>query len=134
MALLCNIHLTQWHDSRGMSSWLTVVCTLQFIATLQAAILAKISAVVNVTISKVESGSAIVYNSVAFTSADSAAALADRTALYTDLTAGDVSLFGSSFGTVTVSNVAQANTTNPSKCQSVLFVVPKVTNQNRSSA
>jgi len=77
---------------------------------------------VNVTIANVVSGSAIVTNSVAFTSAGSSAALAGRTALYQTLTAGDTTIFGSSFGTVTVSNVTEGNATNPSENSTVLFV------------
>ena len=88
---------------------------LQFIATMEANILAKIDAIVNVTITQVVSGSAVVTNSVAFTGADSTAASAERTALYQTLSSGDTTVFGTSFGTVAVSNVTEGNANNPSR-------------------
>lgn len=89
---------------------------LQFVETLETNILAEIDALVNVTISKVVLGSVSVSNTVAFTGADSQAALAGQGALADVLQSGDVSsIFGSSFGTVAVSSVAKANATNPSE-------------------
>ncbi len=85
------------------------------------------------TINKVVLGSVSVSNSVAFTDADSADALAGQSALASVLQSGDVSsIFGTTFGTVTVSNVAQGNATNPSKfsiqlsrhCFLIVFAVP----------
>ena len=91
------------------------VVLLQFVRVVQANIYAKINALVNVTITKVTTGSAIVENSVAFTSSDNSAAEAGRTALFQTLSSGDTSVFGTTFGSVAVSNVTQTTTTNPSK-------------------
>lgn len=91
------------------------MCTLQFISTLEANVFAKIDAIVNVSITKVVTGSAVVTNSVAFTGSDSNAASAEQTALYQTLTSGDTTIFGTSFGRVVVSNITQGNATNPSK-------------------
>ena len=94
---------------------LTTYSCLQFINVLESNIYAKINALVNVTITQVTSGSAVVENTVAFTSSDSSAAAAGRSALFQTLSAGDTTIFGSSFGTVIVSNVQQGNATNPSE-------------------
>lgn len=83
--------------------------------TLEANIFAKISAIVNVTISKVVMGSISVTNLVAFTSANIAEALADQSALAATFLSGDTTIFGTTFGSVVVSNVTQGNTTNPSE-------------------
>lgn len=89
---------------------------LQFVETLETNIFAKIDALVNVTVTKVVLGSISVSNTVAFTGADSQAALAGQGALAAVLQSGDVSsIFGSSFGTVAVSAVVKANATNPSE-------------------
>ena len=86
--------------------------------TLEANIFAQIDALVNVTISKVVLGSVSVSNSVAFTSSDSAAAQSGQSALALVLQSGDVSsIYGDTFGSVTVSNVTQGNATNPSKSE-----------------
>ncbi|KAL0036552.1 hypothetical protein WJX77_012565 [Trebouxia sp. C0004] len=69
----------------------------RFINVLESNIYTKIHALVNVTITKVTSGSAVVDNTVAFTSSDSSAAAAGRSALFQILSAGDTSIFGSSF-------------------------------------
>ena len=94
---------------------LTCTSVLQFIATMETNILAKIDAIVNVTITQVVSGSAVVTSSVAFTGADSTAASAERTALYQTLSSGDTTIFGTSFGSVVVSNVTEGTANNPSK-------------------
>lgn len=84
---------------------------------LEANIFSKINALVNVTITKVVAGSISVTNSAAFTSSDSAAALAGQSALADVLSSGDVSsIFGTTFGSVTVSGVTEGNVTNPSTC------------------
>lgn len=83
--------------------------------TLEANIFAKISAIVNVTITKVVLGSVSVTNSVAFTSADTDEAIAGQSALAATLSSGDTTIFGTSFGTVVVSNVTEGNSTNPSE-------------------
>ena len=90
---------------------------LQFVTTLEANILTQINAITNVTVTKVVAGSIRVSHSVAFTGADSSAAVAGQGALATLLSSsnGVRSIFGSTFGTVAVSNVTQTNTTNPSK-------------------
>lgn len=90
-------------------------CVLQFVVTLEANIFAKISAIVNVTITKVVLGSVSVTNSVAFTSADSVEAVAGQSALAATLSSGDTTIFGTSFGSVVVSNVTEGNSTNPSE-------------------
>ena len=93
------------------------VCVyVQFIVTLEANILAQIKAVVNVTITQVVPGSVKVSSSVAFTGADSAGAVDAQTALTNVLKSGDVSsIFGTTFGSVAVSDVAQTTASNPSK-------------------
>lgn len=83
---------------------------------MEADIFAKINAIVNVTVSKVVLGSISVTNTVAFTSGNTADALAGQRALVTTLSSGDTTMFGTTFGSVAVSNVTQGNTTNPSKC------------------
>lgn len=89
---------------------------MQFVDTLEANIYAKINALVNVTITNVVAGSIQVTNSVAFTSGNAAAALAGQSALAAVLTSGDVSdIFGTSFGSVTVTGVALGTATNPSE-------------------
>lgn len=91
-------------------------CSLQFIATLESNILAAIEQLVNVTITKVVAGSISVSTAIAFTTADAAAALEGQSALAAVLQSNDVSsIFGDSFGTVTVTGVSKGNTTNPSK-------------------
>ncbi|KAA6422323.1 MAG: hypothetical protein FRX49_07793 [Trebouxia sp. A1-2] len=85
----------------------------QFVSTLEANIFAKIDAIANVSITKVVTGSAVVTNSVAFTGADSNAASAEQTALYQMLASGQTTIFGTSFGSVVVSNITQGNATNP---------------------
>ena len=85
-------------------------------STLEANIFAKINALVNVTITNVVAGSVQVTNSVAFTGANSAAALAGQSALAAVLNSGDVSdIFGTTFGSVTVSGVALGTASNPSE-------------------
>ncbi len=74
-----------------------------------------IGSLVNVTINNVVLGSISVSNTIAFTAADSIVAAAGQTALAQALSSGDVSLFGTTFGPVTVSDVKQANATNPGK-------------------
>lgn len=61
-------------------------------------------------------GSIEVNNTVAFTDADSASATNGQDAYFKVLNSGDVSsIFGDTFGTVTVTNVTKTNTSNPSK-------------------
>ena len=61
-------------------------------------------------------GSIKVANTVAFTDADSASATDGQDAYFKVLNSGDVSsIFGDSFGPVTVTNVTKISTTNPSK-------------------
>lgn len=91
------------------------MCAAQFVTVLEANIFAKINALVNVTITKVTSGSAIVENTVAFTSSDDAAAKAGQAALFQSLQARDTSVFGATFGSVGVSSVTQGTTANPGK-------------------
>lgn len=68
------------------------------------------------TIDSVIAGSIVVSHTVAFTGADSSAASSAAATLATVLQSGDVSsVFGNSFGDVTVSGVQATTTTNPSK-------------------
>ena len=98
-------------------------CPLQFIATLESNILTAIQQLVNVTITKVVAGSISVSSSIAFTTADAAAALEGQSALAAVLQSNDVSsIFGDSFGNVTVTGVSKGNTTNPSKPPSAFFM------------
>ncbi len=98
-------------------------CPLQFIATLESNILTAIEQLVNVTITKVVAGSISVSTSIAFTTADAAAALEGQSALAAVLQSNDVSsIFGDSFGTVTVTGVSKGNTTNPSKPPPAFFL------------
>lgn len=82
---------------------------------MEANIFAKINAVVNVTVTKVVLGSISVTNTVAFTSDNTADALAGQSALVATLSSGDTTIFGTTFGSVAVSNVTQGSTSNPSK-------------------
>ena len=88
---------------------------MQFVSTLEANIEAQIGTPVNVIITSVVAGSVKVTNSVAFTGADSAAALAGQSALAAVLKSGDVSIFGTTFGSVAVSGVTLTTAANPSK-------------------
>lgn len=89
---------------------------LQFVYTLEANILKTLNAVCNVSITSVVASSISVTNLYAFTGSDSAAAAAAQASLANVLKSGSVSsLFGSGFGTVTVSGVATSNATNPGK-------------------
>ncbi len=98
-------------------------CTLQFVATLESNILTAIEQLVNVTITKVVAGSISVSTSIAFTTADAAAALEGQSALAAVLQSNDVSsIFGDSFGDVTVTGVSKGNTTNPSKPPPAFFM------------
>lgn len=97
----------------------TCAVCLHFVETLQANTFAEGGIVANVTITMVVLGSVVVTNIVALTGAHSASAVAARNALATVLQSGDVTaIYGSSFGTVTVSGISSTTTSNPS--QSVL--------------
>ncbi|KAL3152354.1 hypothetical protein ABBQ32_001416 [Trebouxia sp. C0010 RCD-2024] len=88
----------------------------RFIYTLEANIMAKLNTVTNVTITKVSPGSINVANSVAFTGADSDMAKANQGAFASLLgsTGGVSSIYGTTFGAVTVSQVKQTTSPNPS--------------------
>ena len=102
-----NLHV--WADSKCCSC-------LQFETTLEINIEATVNTPVNVTITNVVAGSVKVTNTVAFTGSNSAAALAGQSALATLRKSGDVSsVFGSTFGSVTVSGVTLGTASNPSK-------------------
>jgi small-conductance mechanosensitive channel len=101
------------HELTHIPSDIACALCLQFVNTLETNILTSIGSVVNVTITNVVLGSISVSNTIAFTAADSIAAAAGQTALAQALSSGDVSLFGTTFGPVTVSDVKQANATNP---------------------
>lgn len=89
---------------------------LQFVKILETHAYIKTNAITNVTIDKVTMGSINVAHTFAFTGADSTGAVAGQSALAEVLKSGDAaSIFGTSFGPVTVSNVTQQNTTNPSE-------------------
>lgn len=86
---------------------------LRFTTTLESNIFKLLNALANVTIDSVVATSVSVTNTVAFTGADSTQASTAAAALVTALNSGDVSVFGSSFGAVTVSGVTATNATNP---------------------
>ena len=90
---------------------------MQFANTLEANILAALKAVAHVTINKVTPGSISVDNTVAFNGADTTAAKAAQSSLVTLLSSpnGVGSVYGSTFGNVTVTKVQPANSTNPSE-------------------
>lgn len=82
---------------------------------MEATILAKLRAVSNVSITRVSPGSITVANSVAFTEADNDMATAHQNAFATLLGSADgaASVYGTTFGAVTVSNVTKATAPNP---------------------
>ncbi|DBB16733.1 hypothetical protein WJX82_001283 [Trebouxia sp. C0006] len=84
----------------------------RFITTLEANILKLLDVLANVTIDSVVASSVSVTDTISFTGADSTAATEARDALVTALTSGDSSIFGTSFGSVTVSSVLSTNSTN----------------------
>lgn len=90
---------------------------MQFVDTLEANIFASLKTVANVTITKVTLGSVNVENSVAFTASNGDAATAGQAAFAKLLASPDGvgSVYGTTFGNVAVSNVQQANATNPSE-------------------
>lgn len=93
---------------------------MQFINTSEANSIITLSVVANVTINNVTPGSIKVDSSVAFTGADAAAATAAQ-AKFASLvdpmnTSSLSSIYGTSVGAVTVSDVINSNTSNPSKC------------------
>ncbi len=93
----------------------TCAVCLHFVKTLETNTSAEVDVVANVTITKVVLGSVVVTNTVALTGAHSASAVAARNALATVLQSGDVTaIYGSSFGTVTVSGISSTTTSNPS--------------------
>lgn len=90
---------------------------MQFCATLEDNILRVQKVVANCTITNVVLGSVKVSNTLAFTGSDSAAAETARgevaTALARSDGSGSANYFGTSFGSVTVSDVKSTTTTNP---------------------
>ena len=88
---------------------------MQFVDTLETNVFDIIGSVVNVTITNVVLGSISVSNTIAFTSADAAAAAAGQADLTQKLSSEAVSFFGTTFGSVAVSDVQAANATNPSE-------------------
>ena len=85
--------------------------------SLQANIFAELHVLSNVTITKVTPGSINVANSVAFTGRDSDSAAAGSAAYANLMTSDDgiMAIYGTTFGTVTVSDIKLTNTTNPSE-------------------
>lgn len=88
---------------------------MQFVEALEANILKLLDVLANVTIDSVVASSVSVADTISFTGADSTAATEARDALVTALSSGDTSIFGTSFGTVTVSSVSSTNSTNTGK-------------------
>ena len=90
------------------------VLLLQFCSTLEANILRVQGVVTNCTITSVVLGSVKVSNTLAFTGSDAAAAEAARNSVATALASTNTAdYFGTSFGTVSVSDVASTNSANP---------------------
>ena len=116
------------HIQHATQHLLTLFICVQFVSTMEANILATLSVVANVTINNVTPGSIKVDNSVAFTGADAAAAATAQRqfALLVDPKNADSlsSIYGTSFGTVTVSGVTLTNSTNPSKCFPTVILSP----------
>lgn len=108
------------YPAHAIQHLLTVSICVQFVNTMEANIFATLSVVANMTINNVTPGSIQVDNSVAFTGADAAAATTAQRqfALLVDPKNANSlsSIYGTSFGTVTVSGVTLTNSTNPSKC------------------
>lgn len=67
----------------------------------------------NCTVTKVTAGSVSADNTIAFTGSDSAAASAAQTSLLASLKASDASIYGTTYGAVTVSNAASGTASNP---------------------
>ncbi|KAL3145183.1 hypothetical protein ABBQ32_000936 [Trebouxia sp. C0010 RCD-2024] len=100
-----------------------VMVHLQFANTIEANILLATGQVANATTTRVETGSIGVWNTIAFTGGDSAAATAARDSVFSALSSTNLAnYFGSSFGDVTVSSVQSTNSTNPSKCCSMAIL------------
>ena len=93
-----------------------VVVVLQFIYTLQTNIRAKVGAIVNIKIDKVDLGSILVTNTATFTDANFETAIAGQNALVKVLESGDLTgIFGTQYGDVTVEDVKRTDAANPSK-------------------
>ena len=90
---------------------------LQFCTTVQANILSTLNALSSCTVTDVTPGSVNVANTVAFTGSDSAAAEAAQKQLAAQLAtpAGITSVYGTGYGTVTVSKIQQDSVSNPSE-------------------
>ena len=87
---------------------------VQFTSTLEANILRVQGVVANCTVTKVELGSIKVSNTIAFPGADASAAAAARDSVATALSSSNVAdYFGTSFGTVAVSDVQSTTAANP---------------------
>lgn len=101
-----------------------VMVHLQFANTIEANILLATGQVANATITRVETGSIGVWNTIAFTGGDSAAATAARDSVFSALSSSTnlANYFGSSFGDVTVSSVQSTNSSDPSKCCSMAIL------------
>ncbi len=99
-----------------------VMVHLQFTNTIEANILLATGQVANATITRVETGSIEVWNTIAFTGGDSAAATAARDSVFSALSSSTnlANYFGSSFGGVTVSSVQSTNSSNPSCSMAIL--------------
>lgn len=95
-------------------SLLTVIYLLQFCSVLAANILKAQGVVANCTITNVVLGSVKVSNTLAFTGSDTAAAEAARNSVATALSSTDsTDYFGTTFGDVSVSDIATVTTANP---------------------
>lgn len=95
-------------------SLLTVIYLLQFCSVLAANILKAQGVVANCTVTNVVLGSVKVSNTLAFTGSDTAAAEAARDSVATALSSTDsTDYFGTTFGDVSVSDIATVTTANP---------------------
>lgn len=95
---------------------------LQFCNTIQANILSTLNVPSTCTITDVTPGSVKVANTVAFTGSDLEAATAAQKSLASKLetTEGITSVYGSGYGTVTVSSIKQDSVSNPSELLTLL--------------
>ena len=91
---------------------------------MEANIMAKLNTVANVTITKMSPGSINVANSIALTEADNNMAKANQDAFARLLGSPDgvSSIYGTTFGAVTVSNVTKTTSPNPSEFSSRLHL------------
>ena len=108
------VHTISWFKTELTKS---VTVVLQFCNALQANILKTLQVVCNCTVTRVTPGSINVENTISFSGGNGAAAKAAQSDLVTLLKsdAGIISVFGTTYGTVSVSGVEAVEASNSSK-------------------